>query len=107
MLNTTYDAIKSVLKADPSVSTIQRNRLLVGLRTSEIPVKVQNPREQEPRLIRRAEAARRLSCSLRLVDHLAATGVLTKKRLPGRVRARGILESDLVTLLTQKEQEAA
>lgn len=51
------------------------------------------------RLLRRAEVARRLSCSLRLVDLLAARGTLTRVRLPGRLRGHGFLESQVSALL--------
>jgi predicted DNA-binding transcriptional regulator AlpA len=54
----------------------------------------------EPRLLRRAEVARRLGCSVRLVDRLATEGVLPKHRLPNRRRAAGVLEADLIALIT-------
>jgi len=53
----------------------------------------------EVRIIRRIEAARRLSCSLRTIDKLAATGVLQRRKLPGRVRASGFLAGDIDTLI--------
>jgi len=53
-----------------------------------------------PRLLRRAEVARRLSCSIRNVDRLAKEGLLRKRQLPGRSRASGFLESELTMLLT-------
>ncbi|GEM_PF-2130990 len=53
----------------------------------------------EARLVRRIEAARRLSCSLRTIDNLAASGVLQRRRLPGRLRASGFLASDLDALI--------
>lgn len=56
----------------------------------------------EPRLLRRTEAAPRLGCSLRLVDGLAKDGALVKRRLPGRKRAAGILESDLLALMADE-----
>ena len=51
------------------------------------------------RLLRRAEVAARLSCSLRLVDLLAARGQLTRIKLPGRQRGNGFLESEVSALL--------
>ncbi len=60
------------------------------------------PTETLPeRLLRRAEVARRLSCSLRLVDLLAARGTLTRIRLPGRQRGNGFLQSQVDELLTR------
>lgn len=58
----------------------------------------------EPRLVRRAEVARRLSRSLRFVDKLAASGVLAKRKLPGRVRALGFLASDVDALILAEGQ---
>jgi hypothetical protein len=54
-----------------------------------------------PRIIRREEGARRMACSLRTFDKLCKEGVLKKHVLPGRTRAAGILESDLIELLTK------
>ncbi len=51
------------------------------------------------RLLRRATVAARLGHSARFVDRLAADGVLRKIRLPGRARAAGFRESDLLALL--------
>lgn len=56
------------------------------------------------RLLRRAEVAQRMSCSVRNVDRLAKEGVLRKLQLPGRSRASGFLESDLAVLLTGKHE---
>lgn len=61
------------------------------------------PTETLPeRLLRRAEVARRLSCSLRLIDLLASRGTLTRVRLPGRQRGNGFLESQVAALLAGK-----
>jgi hypothetical protein len=38
---------------------------------------------------------------LRLVDRLAKDGALMKRKLPGRKRAAGILESDLLALIAE------
>jgi hypothetical protein len=99
MLKTTSDALKAVLRADPSLNVADRNRLLALLRGCQRQTPVETSAERTERIVRRAEAARRLSCSLRTVDKLAASGVLAKRKLPGRVRATGFLESDLVALL--------
>jgi len=59
----------------------------------------QAPEAPPERLLRRAEVARRLSSSLRLVDLLAARGALTRIRLPGRRRGNGFLESQVAGLM--------
>jgi hypothetical protein len=97
MLPTTYDALKSILRADPSITPSDRNQYLAQLRTGATPADPVSP--HEPRLLRRAEVADRLSRSLRTVDKLAASGLLRKRKLPGRVRASGFLESDVTALI--------
>ncbi len=57
------------------------------------------PEPQPARLVRRGEVARRLSCSVRLVDLLARSGSLTRVRLPGRQRGNGFLESEVSALI--------
>lgn len=99
MLATTLDIIKSGLKADPSLSVADRMRLLTLVRSGLHAPKGALAAPTEVRLVRRAEAARRLGCSLRLVDRLAKDGVLPKRRLPNRQRAAGFLEADLLALI--------
>ncbi len=103
MLATTFSAVRSILTADPSVDPPERNRLLSLLRqgrTAE-PTTGNPPARTGLRLMRRGEVAERLSVSLRTVDRLAKAGALPKRKLPGRTRAGGFLEADVVTLLTE------
>jgi hypothetical protein len=98
MLNTTLEIVRSGLKADPTLTSQDRTRLIAALR--EPAAKPTAPEiKAESCLIRRAETARRLSCSLRTVDKLAASGVLAKRKLPGRMRASGFLASDVDSLI--------
>jgi len=99
MLATTIDIIRVGLKSDPTVSTSDRARMLALLKEGPTQRKADTPTTKEPRLIRRAEAAHRLGCSLRLVDRLAKDGALVKRRLPGRKRAAGFLESEVLALI--------
>jgi hypothetical protein len=106
MLASTTQIIRSALQADPSLNPRDRAQVLASLRE-----KSKNPKSDAvpaaPRLIRRAEAARRLGYSLRMVDRLSQEGVLQKRKLPNRKRASGFLESDINTLLVGTEKEAA
>ena len=43
----------------------------------------------ECRLIRRNEAARLFSCSVRTIDNISRQGLLARVKLPGRQRAMG------------------
>ncbi len=92
-LETTEKAIDAILRADPSVTPLARKDFLTALRHG--PTKAEPTTERASRILRRAEVARRLSCSLRTVDKLP----VKKVKLPGRQRAAGFLESDINALL--------
>jgi len=99
MLPTTLDAVKSILRADPSLSTPDRARLMALLRKGGPEKPDTAPAAPEPRLLRRAEAARRLGCSIRCIDNWARDKILDKVRMPGRVRAAGFREADIRRLI--------
>jgi len=102
MQTTTLDVIRAALKADQTVRAVDRSRLLGLIRNdTEVPGEKASA-ERVPRIVRRAEVARRLGCSLRLVDRLAKDGILPKRRLPNRQRAAGFLESDIDALIAGK-----
>jgi hypothetical protein len=103
MLPTTIEIVRSGLKSDPTLTPQERARLLAAMREPAAQ-KSEPVISAEPRLVRRAEVARRLSCSLRTVDKLAATGVLAKRKLPGRLRASGFLASDVDGLILAENQ---
>ena len=103
MLATTIEIVRSGLKADPSLTPADRARLVALLRQGASAVKPETTTESIARIIRRREAAGRLSCSLRTVDKLAASGVLKRRLLPGRKRSAGFLESDVLALMAGKE----
>lgn len=96
MLQSTTQIFKSALAANPTVPVVERNRLLKIVREGPAP---EPPATIEARLLRRGEVARRLAVSLRTVDSLARTGTLKRIILPGRTRAAGFLESEVVRLL--------
>lgn len=97
MLPTTLRICRSGFEADPTITAGDRSRLLALLRNGGTPQSKSTapPTDNTPRLLRRAEVARRLACSLRTVDKLA----LKKIKLPGRQRAAGFLEADVNGLL--------
>lgn len=104
MLPTTYDALKSILRADPSISTSDRNRLLGLMRGGGTPAPAING-NSAPRVLSFSSAAERLNRSVRAVHLLAQQGILQKVRLPGRRRATGFLESDLAALIIAGPQD--
>ena len=102
MLPTTYDAIKSVLRADPSVATPERNLILQSLRNGPTPANRAAVSPQPPGIVRPKTAAGQLSCSVRGIHQLAAEGLLDKVRFPGRQRCAGITTESLNRLLATK-----
>jgi hypothetical protein len=96
MLDATIKLIKFGLQSDPTATLADRNRVMAAVRGDPIP---RTQPDTASRLVRRAEVARQMSRSLRFVDLLAASGVLKKRKLPGRVRASGFLASDVAALI--------
>ena len=96
MLATTADAMKALLKADPSLTPLDRVRIIGSVRNhgkvAQAPV-VEPPREA--RVLKRFDVARRFNRSLRFVDILAAQGVLRRVKIPGRKRACGFLAHEV------------
>jgi predicted DNA-binding transcriptional regulator AlpA len=103
MLATTLKIVRSGLEADPTLTPRDRARLVTLLRNNQVSADRESATESVARIIRRREAAARLGCSVRTVDKLHTQGILQKRRLPGRQRSSGFLESDVVALITQKE----
>jgi len=104
-LQTTRDAIRSILKTDPTCSGDERQRVLDALSGKAVPASgavVAAP--TPPRIVRFAVAAEQLGCGVKLLHRLAHTGAIRKCKLPGRVRCHGILEEDLARILAQGVQ---
>ena len=102
MLATTFDLFKAGLRTDPTVTPAERNRLLALLRNDATPT-APAPQVQPAsaaRILTRLATAARFSRSVRFVDLLARQGALKRVRLPGRVRACGFLESDVIALMS-------
>ena len=99
MFPTTLQAFGAILKADPSVTPPERNRLLSLMRQGPEALAIATAAPTVSRFIRRAEVAERMSVSLRTIDKYATTGLLHKHLLPGRKRASGFLESDISALI--------
>ena len=99
MLQTTVEILRSGLKADPTISPIERTRLLKLLRHGEDPQSAKPEAPIAPKVLQRKEVAARLGRSLRFVDKLARAGTLRKVLLPGRQRAIGFAEADITALI--------
>lgn len=99
MLNTTHDAVRAMLKADPSMTPADRSRIIAAIRSHGKADEDATPATPEPRIIRRAAVAARLGVGLRCVDNWNRVGILKKVTMPGRIRAAGFRESDVVALI--------
>ncbi len=104
MLTTTQDAVTAILKADPSVTPIDRSRIISWMRNygKSEPAAVTAAAPTVPRIIRRAAVADRMSVSLRTVDKYSKMGLLNKHTLPGHKRASGFLAADVDALIQGK-----
>ncbi len=102
MLPTTLEAVKAVLKADPTVSTADRAQIVTVVRSNGYTGKPTGSASEgrSARLLTRAEVGKRFCRSLRFVDKLAAQGVLHRVTMPGRVRACGFREDEVNKILS-------
>ena len=101
MLPTTIDAVRSILKTDPSVSLTERSAHVKRLREGAEPAKPQ-PASEEKHILSRQQVASRCNRSLRFVDKLAAEGVLHRIMLPGRKRSCGFASAEVERLVSGK-----
>jgi len=95
MKTTTLTALKAIYDGDPARTRADRETLLKTLGLTD-GTAVAKPADK---VIGFDEAARRLNRTPRAVHLLARRGVLRKAKLPGGVRAAGVLASDLDALL--------
>ena len=100
MLNTTLEILKSALRGDPSVSPGERTKLVQLLRKGAS-ANAEAAQPKTARILRRAEVAAMLNRSLRFVDTLAKRGVVSKVKLPGRQRALGFRQEDILALISE------
>jgi len=99
MLPTTGDAVKALLKADPSLTPADRTRIVAAVRNHGKPTDEPPVERPRARILQRAEVAKRFGRSLRFVDKLAVEGILQRVKMPGRVRACGYREEDVERLI--------
>ena len=96
MLPTTIEAMKALLKADPVVTPLDRQRIVTVIcNHGKSPETPRAAATVEKRILHRRDVARRFNRSLRFVDKLAVQGVLRRVKLPGRRRACGFLAEEV------------
>lgn len=103
MLPTTADAVRALLKADVSLTTADRTRIITTLRNHGKKEEPVAPVEED-RIVRRRETAKLLARSLRGVDLLRSQGVLRPVILPGRKRVAGYRLSDIRRLIQERNE---
>jgi hypothetical protein len=98
---TTLDALKALLKTDPSLTPVDRTWIAASVRNHGRDVEtLRKVAVVEKHILPRAEVARRFNRSLRFVDHLAKAGTLRRVKLPGRKRACGFLAEEVERVMT-------
>jgi len=107
MLPTTVDAVKALLKADPSLTPADRSKIVGAIRNHGRPSEPKpTPERQSARILTRGEVAKRFGRTLRFVDNLAKDGTLRRVTLPGRKRACGFLAEEVERLMSGEGVEA-
>jgi hypothetical protein len=90
--------VVAMFRADDSIEPRERSRLIALLKNGGTTAE-QTSRMTAPKVVQRAEAARMLGRSLRLVDSLARRGLLRRVKLPGQQRALGLRADDVQNLV--------
>ncbi len=106
-LQTTRDAVRSILKTDPTCNADDRQRVLDAMSGRAVPASGAAVPATPPRIVRYPEAAQQLGCGVKLLHRLAQNGAIRKCKLPGRVRCRGVLAEDLARMLAEGVQVVA
>ena len=91
----TMRIVDSVLRSDDTISQAERARLISVAQTGL----VADGDPSQDRLVRRAEAARLLSRSLKSVDRLAERGILKRVVFPSCKRGAGFRLSQIASLI--------
>ena len=104
MLTTTIDAVKAVLKSDPTVMPPERALIVACIRNHGTNEELRPATPPQPdRILSRSEVAALFGRSLRFVDKLATEGVFRKVTLPGRRRGCGFRSREVDGLLAGRE----
>ena len=97
MKTTTLDLIRSVLKADETVTQDERARIIRAMTT---PGEV--PKPDRSRIVSFKEAAERLAVARRTIYHYCRRGILKRVTLPGKTCASGVTEESIENALKEE-----
>lgn len=95
MLDTTKAAIAAMLKADPTLGTPDRARIIARL-TEPAPTTTNG---SPGRILKRSDVAALVGRSTRTIDLWRKAGLLKPVQLPGHSRALGYRETDVRALV--------
>jgi hypothetical protein len=95
---TTRAGIAALVRADKAADARTKARIIAAS-NSDGNATDQTNKPSAPKVCTRAEAARQLGRSLRLVDSLARRGLLRRVKLPGQQRALGLRADDVQNLV--------
>ena len=98
MNTATFHGCVAMIRADASLESRERTRLIAALKTGGTPPS-DTTKPNGPRIYQRREAARLAGRSLRWVDSIARRGLVRRVKLPGNIRAVGIRADDLEKLI--------
>ena len=92
------EIIRAGIKSDPTITPAERARLVALIKTGGTSPD-NSGKVNGPRIYQRREAARLAGRSLRWIDSIARRGLVRRVKLPGNIRAVGILAADLERLV--------
>jgi len=90
MKTTTLELIRSVLKADETVTADERARIIRAMSTPS-----ETPKPDRLRIASFKEAAERLGVARRTIYYYCRKGFLTRVSIPGKERANGVTGESL------------
>lgn len=107
MLQTTVEAIRAILKADPDVTPVKVKEIVAFMRNGKHhKPETTTTTAKLPAIVRPAQAAVMLGRSVRAIHALCTQGLLKKATWPGRQRAAGITQASLTALLNASAGDA-
>lgn len=95
----TRAAACAIIRADQDADARTKARLIALIKSNGGAPAEQANKPTAPKVCTRAEAARQLGRSLRLVDSLARRGLIRRVKLPGQTRALGLRADDVGALV--------
>ena len=109
MLPTTAEAIRAILRADPSLTPMDQKRVITFLRNGNAVKGTAQPQPATklfPSIIRNDQAAKELNRSVRSIHNLCSQGLLLKAKITGRTRCAGVTRESFTALLNALAGEA-